>query len=69
MKKTNKTDNNKARFMVAARDLIVKAKPELTGHFTTLHIWEDLSYLYSKNWTPENAASNILKTDYSTTKL
>ena len=56
----------KDNFMVTAQDIIVKARPELTGRFTALHIWESLIYLkVYRNMTAEQAAAKILETDYS----
>ena len=55
------SEDRKARFMRECEQLITAKRPELTGKFSNLRIWDTLQYFYTCNGiTPEIAAARIL---------
>ena len=61
MKQKSNKPNAQQRYMAAYQALILEKRPELTGKFANLRIWDTLQYYYTCNAiTPEIAAERIL---------
>jgi hypothetical protein len=51
----------KAQYCAKVEKMILEIKPELRGKFTALLIWQDIEYLYSKNFTECACVGKILQ--------
>lgn len=60
-KQTNEKEwQKKQKFYCNVEDVICDRKPELRGKFTTLMIWFDIEYHYTKGLSVMESANKIL---------